>query len=129
MATERFEKAKNLNGVVLAGVQMQFVQQGETVKELRLTDGDGSLLMIKPGESYSSSLEILLPAKPKMKKVYLVGGTLDGKKYAAVFDEKHEAEEHKTRLQTGVDNTELHVSETETPEDLEVEEDGNNIPF
>lgn len=90
-----FQTIKALSEVKLQGVKIEWTREDKGVKEVRISDDAGGLLVIKSGNSYSETVKLLVPAIEEADRYALVGTFLGLTPVREVFEDEHEA---KSRL-------------------------------
>lgn len=114
------QSAKRSSDVRLSGVSVEFVVRDGSIAEVRLTDDVGNECTITAANSYSTTLNVYVPATPKMVKKARLSGVIMGVSVSEDFEEQYEAERRLKEIDENLRDgsaTELKVEEIEVPED------------
>ena len=89
----KYATAKLAGDVTLNGVTVEFVTEDKAVKEVRVRDAEGNLMVVKKGSDYGEALRVLVPAPLEQQKRYkLSGNFLNLTPVSEFFEDKHEAD-------------------------------------
>lgn len=114
MEAVRFERVKEQGEISIAGVALSLTVEDGSIKSVAIHGEGEEQIVIKPASSYSDSLHLMRPERPKEKEVYVVTGTLAGTEYRAEFDDDFDAKQHMRNLE-GTPDTELSIDEETVP--------------
>lgn len=93
---------KDPASVKLKGVRLDFEVVDKAVKQLRLVDATGAVLIVKAPSGYSDTLQILEIAPPEQQEKWVVEGTLCGIAISESFDDKWSAEQRQRDLNAAI---------------------------
>lgn len=88
---------KEVEEVALSGVNVEFTQVGGAITTVTFKDAEGRLLVIQKGESYTGSLNVLIPEPPKSEeRFFVVGRFMDMIDVEEAFESEYEAKDRLT---------------------------------
>lgn len=90
---------KTARELKLPGVHVEFVTEGDVLKELILRpEGEPESYCVRSGETYSSSIKVFIRREFEMKERFRLSGTMHGIKFQQDYDSQGEAESAKRQL-------------------------------
>jgi hypothetical protein len=115
----KWQSTKSSDQVSLAGVKVEFVKEDASITELIIRDSRGGVIRVKKGEAYSSNINVLVPAPPEKKKVFVLAGRFqDVVDIRETFGSDSDARDRLRELQRAGGVSDLKVE----PEEIEVTE-------
>ena len=119
---------KTAKELVLKGLNVEFVTQGDTLVNVRLSDATNTYVILNPN-SYSSNLSVFREEAFKTEKKFVVEGKLDGFEVSKVFDAKFDAEQFVRDMDTEKAKL-LTISEKQVKIDVTLKaSQSDEIPF
>lgn len=74
----KWVRTKKASEIKLKGIKVESDYVEDCLSAIILTDSEGNSIKIQRESTYYSSVNVLIPAPPKIKKQFVVKGKIDG---------------------------------------------------
>ena len=117
----KYDRITKDSDIDLPGVEVEVDRIDNGIRAVTLRAGDKLVRFVE--KSSYETLEVLVPARPKLKDAYLLTGTILGIPVSEAYEYDFEANSRKNKLEYADSNAKLEVVKFQIPEDQSFHEE------